>query len=190
MKDRKQKGAGQGSLWALPSPALLALQVWGAVPPGLSGGSWAGRGSPGSRAPFSIPSSASPDFWARFCCSSCRAHPLSSLTHGAARPLTLPSQAARGQCPGTGEGSGQGPPGVRSCSGKRVLPRHWACAARTPRHLNGCLPGLARLLLPGLPPGRLLLPVQVQRAPLPEPLPLPLRKPQPRRLDWEDGRPT
>lgn len=54
------------------SPVLLALRVCWAALPGLRVGSWVVWGFPGSPGPFSSPRSALPDFWARFCCSSCR----------------------------------------------------------------------------------------------------------------------
>lgn len=58
----------------------------------------------------------------------------------------------------------------------RVLPGHRAPhVAQVAPHLNSCPPGLARPLLPGLLPGRLLLLVLVQEGPLSQPLPLPLQ---------------
>ena len=75
------------------SPVLLALGVpgvWTPWSPSCRGCSGAIRGAPISQVPFSSPSSASPDLWARFCRSSYGGTP-SSCTHGTLGPLVHPS---------------------------------------------------------------------------------------------------
>ena len=98
--------------------------------------------------------------------------------------ITLP----KAPCPGTGGRRQRGPQEHkwswhRGSSLSARLPT-WL---RPPPHLDGCPPGLARLLLPGLPPSCLFLLVLVQEGPLSQPLPLPLQKPSHSGFDWRDG---
>lgn len=127
---------------------------------------------PTSRVPW-------PDFWARFCCSSC----------GAAREQPRPQdsgprppQLGCPRCVLGPPGCGHSPALVPPCTGLlRPSP--------APPHLDGRPSGLACLLLAGLPPGRLSLPVQVQQVALCLPLLLALGKGKPAWV-WLPRHPT
>lgn len=114
---------------------------------------------------------------------------MSSQGQGRGQPLILPPVTLpKDPCPGS-RGRGQGGPQEHKWSWHRgsSLSTRLPTRLRPPPHLDGCPPGLARLLLPGLPPGCLFLLVLVQEGPLSQALPLPLKKPSHSVFDWRDG---